>query len=260
MSITRKRMYFDIETSPNIGIFWRSGFNMTVTPESIIQERAIICVCWKWEDSDEVHSLTWDKDHCDRKLLKKFIKELEKSNEAIAHNGDRFDIKWLRTRALFHGINMNHTYDTIDTLKLAKSGFYFNSNKLDYIAKFLGVGAKLQTGLDLWKKVCLEKCEDSLEKMVDYCKQDVIVLEAVHKKLNPYVKSKVNYAVLRGGEKFECPECGKLGNYKEMRTTLHGTIKRVMQCSDRKECKKSWTINNKTYQDYIKFKSKLNIK
>lgn len=258
--ITRKRMYFDIETSPNIGIFWRSGYNQTITPQDIIQERAIICVCWKWEGEDEIHSLHWDKNHCDKKLIKKFVKELETAEEAIAHNGDRFDIKWLRTRALFHGVNMHHSINTIDTLKLAKSGFYFNSNRLDYIARFLGVGQKLQTGgLDLWKKVCLEKCEDSLKHMIEYCKMDVEVLEKVHQKLNPYTKPKTQYAVLRGGEKFECPECGKLGNYKSMITTAHGTIKHRMQCSDRKQCRKQWYINNKTYMDFLKFKARLSI-
>ena len=255
MGITRKRMYFDLETSPNIGIFWRTGYNITLQPNDIIQERAIICVCWKWEGEEEIHSLTWDKNHCDKKLIKKFVKELEKSEEAIAHNGDNFDLKWLRTRALFHGVQMNHSINTIDTLKLAKSGFYFNSNKLDYIAKFLGVGAKLPTGLDLWKKVCLEGCEESLEKMVEYCKMDVEVLEKVHQKLNPYTKPKTQFAVLRGEEKFNCPECGKLGNYKQMRVTAHGTIHHRMQCSDRKGCGKQWQINNKTYQEFLKFKA-----
>ncbi len=65
-------------------------------------------------------------------------------------------------------------------------------------------------GLDLWKKVCLEKCTVSLEKMVAYCQQDVVVLEKVFEKLNPYSKPKTNYAVLKGGEKYECPECGKI--------------------------------------------------
>jgi hypothetical protein len=251
----RKRMYFDIETSPNIGIFWRSGYNLTITPHDIIQERAIICVCWKWEGSDEVHSLTWDKNHSDKKLLKKFIKELEKADQAIAHNGDRFDIKWLRTRALFHGVNMNHSYDTIDTLKLAKSGFNFNSNKLDYIARFLGVGQKMETGgIDLWKKVCLEKCQDSLALMVEYCKRDVEILEKVFVKLNPYTKPTKQYAVLHGGDRYECPECGKLPHYKSKRTTAMGTIKHEMQCSDRKECNKKFTINNKTYIDFLRYK------
>jgi hypothetical protein len=254
-------MFFDLETSPNIGIFWRSGYNLTITPYDIIQERAIICVCWKWEGEEEVHRLTWDKNHCDKKLIKRFVKELEKSDEAIAHNADRFDIKWLRTRALFHGVNMNHTINTIDTLKLAKSGFNFNSNKLDYIAQFLKVGKKMETGgLDLWKKVCLEKCTVSLEKMVAYCQQDVVVLEKVFEKLNPYSKPKTNYAVLRGGEKFECPECGKLPHYKQMKTTAKGTIMHYMQCSDRKGCNKKFSFNNKTYMDFLKFKMRNNIK
>jgi hypothetical protein len=259
--LTRKRMFFDIETSPNIGIFWRSGYNLTITPYDIIQERAIICVCWKWEGEEEVHSLTWDKNHCDKKLLKKFIKELEKSDEAIAHNGDRFDIKWLRTRALFHGVDMNHTIRTIDTLKVAKSGFNFNSNKLDYIAQFLKVGKKMETGgLDLWKRVCLEKCSDSLIRMVDYCKVDVEILEKVFLKLNPYAKPKTQYAVLRGGDKYECPECGRLGNAKEIYTTAQGTVMHRMQCPDRKVCRKQWTINNKTYIDFLKHKMRGNTK
>jgi len=256
--MVRKRMFFDIETSPNIGIFWRSGYNLNITPYDIIHERAIICVSWKWEGKDEVHSLTWDKKHCDKKLLQNFIKELEKADEAIGHNGDRFDIKWLRTRALFHGIDMRAAYDTIDTLKLAKSGFLFNSNKLDYIAQFLGVGKKLETGgLDLWKRVVLDKCGESLDKMVEYCEQDVLILEKVFQKMNAYTKPKKQYAVLRGGEKFECPECGKLGHYKSTRTTAAGTIMHWMQCSDRNDCRKQWTINNKTYIDFLKFKAKM---
>jgi hypothetical protein len=35
---------------------------------------------------------------------------------------------------------------TIDTLKWARKYFNFNSNKLDYIAKYLGVGQKMDTG------------------------------------------------------------------------------------------------------------------
>ena len=256
----RKRLFFDIETSPNIVLSWRTGYNLTITPFDILHERAVICVSWKWEGQDEVHSLTWDKNQNDKKMLKEFVKELNKADEAIAHNGDRFDIKWLRTRCIYHDIDMRATYDTIDTLKLAKSGFNFNSNKLDYIAQFLGVGRKLETGgLDLWKKVCLEKCSDSLKKMVEYCEQDVIILEKVFQRLNPYTKPKKHYAVLRGGEKFECPECGRLANYKEVRTTAAGTIQHVMQCSDRKECRKTFRISNKTYMDYLKYKMELKL-
>lgn len=104
--MTRKRLFFDIETSPNIVTSWRIGYNLNISPDNIIHERAIICVCWKWEGEDEVHSLTWDKNQNDKQLLKKFIKVLNSADEIIGHNGDRFDIKWLRTRCIFHDIDM----------------------------------------------------------------------------------------------------------------------------------------------------------
>lgn len=37
----KKRMFFDLETSFNIGIFWRSGYNLTIQPDDIIKERAL---------------------------------------------------------------------------------------------------------------------------------------------------------------------------------------------------------------------------
>jgi hypothetical protein len=30
--MVRKRLFFDIETSFNVGIFWRSGYNLTINP------------------------------------------------------------------------------------------------------------------------------------------------------------------------------------------------------------------------------------
>ena len=44
---TIKRLFFDIETSPNIVYSWRTGYNLTITTENIITERAIICISYK---------------------------------------------------------------------------------------------------------------------------------------------------------------------------------------------------------------------
>lgn len=53
-----KRLFFDIETSPNIGYFWRTGYNLSITPDCIINERKIICISYKWETEDKIYSLT----------------------------------------------------------------------------------------------------------------------------------------------------------------------------------------------------------
>jgi DNA polymerase III epsilon subunit-like protein len=76
-------------------------------------------------------------------MIKAFLKVMAQADEIVAHNGDRFDLKWLRTRALLHGLDVMPSPKTIDTLKWAKRYFNFNSNKLDYIAKYLGVGQKM---------------------------------------------------------------------------------------------------------------------
>jgi hypothetical protein len=251
--MTRNRLFFDIETSFNVGIFWRSGYNLTINPGDIIHERAIICICYKWEGEEEVHSLEWDSKQSDKAMLKKFLKVMAQANEIVAHNGDRFDMKWLRTRCIFHGLAMPPIHNTIDTLKEAKRYFNFNSNKLDYIAKFLGVGAKMDTGgLDLWKDIVFKKSPEAMAKMVAYCQMDVNVLQAVFEKLNTYTQSKVNYAVLRGGDKYECPQCGTHNvRYNKKVTTTAGTIHHWLVCNP---CAKYFKVNNNTYQDWIKDK------
>ena len=96
----------------------------------------------------------WDDDHSDKKLLEEFVKVVEIADELVAHNGDNYDIKWLRTRCAFHGIKFPDKIPSYDTLKKARKQFRLNSNKLDYMAKFFGVGQKLETGgFQLWLDV-----------------------------------------------------------------------------------------------------------
>jgi uncharacterized protein YprB with RNaseH-like and TPR domain len=140
----RRRLFFDLETSPNIGLFWEAGYKKNIDYTNIIKERAIICICYKWEDDKEVHSLHWDSKQSDKSMLEKFVEVVKNAQELVAHNGDKFDLAWVRTRCLFHRIPMFPKYKTIDTLKVGRSKFKFNSNKLDYIAQYLGMGKKIK--------------------------------------------------------------------------------------------------------------------
>lgn len=185
----KTKLFFDIEVSPNIVLAWRAGYDLNINHDDIIQERAIICVCYKWEHEDVVHSLEWDNGD-DRQLLEEFSKIIDSADEVVGQNSDRFDIKWLRTRCLFHRIPISPKFYSIDTLKFAKAGFNFNSNKLDYMGKFLGLGEKIHTDLDLWKRILLYNDKQSLKDMVTYCKQDVNLLEKVYNELKLYVPEK----------------------------------------------------------------------
>lgn len=231
---------------------WRVGYKLNVGHDNIIHERAIICISYKWQDGD-VKTLTWNKG-CDKALLKAFMKVALQADELVAHNGDRFDLKWLRTRCLIHGIDCPPDFTTVDTLKLARKGFTFNSNRLDYLGQLLLGEGKNETGFKLWKDIVLNNCAKAMEVMVKYCEKDVVLLQRVHEKLISYTKHRHNYAASEGGDLWECPECA--GNHihcNKTKTTAAGTIKREMRCLD-KECGRYYVISNKHYMNYLQWK------
>jgi len=249
----RKRLFYDIETSFNTIADFSCGWNKTIRPNQIIKERQIICISWKWEGETDVHHVDWGRKQCDKKLLKKFVKEMNKADQLIGHNADRFDIKWIKTRCLYHGIETQVNYRTVDTLKLAKSCLYMNSNKLDYIAQYLEVGAKTDTGgLDLWKDVCLHNDKEALAKMIKYCDNDVVILEKVFNKLNSITKKKTHYGVLMGQGKESCPECTSYNvGLSKKYTTTTGVQRFNMMC---RECRTLYTVSGKVYQDLLNYK------
>lgn len=252
MSHERKRLFFDIETSPNIVLSWRTGYQITIDHDNILSERAIICICWKWEHEEDIRSLTWSKKHDDRKMLVEFSKVINQATEVIGHNSDKFDIKWFNTRCLYHRIHICPEIRSIDTLKIARSKFYFNSNRLDYIAKFLGIGGKMDTGgFGLWKAIVLDKCSESLAKMVEYCKRDVQILESVYNELKSFAKPKTHYGVLMGGESYSCPECGHdRPKVSKTRVLPSGITQKQMLCKNSK-CERYFTISNRAYQKLL---------
>lgn len=227
----RKRLFFDIETSPNIGLFFEAGYKKNIGYESILKERAIICICYKFEDQTDVGSLHWDSNQCDKKMLEKFIQIANKADELVGHNGDNFDLKWIRTRCLFHKIDMFPNYTTIDTLKISRSKFKFNSNRLDYIGQFLGVGKKIHTDYSLWKEILINKSNKHMDKMIKYCQQDVKLLEKVYKKMSLHIAPKTHFGVIFNSDKGDCPECGSDDLYiMSKRYTASGNLRVQYQC------------------------------
>lgn len=233
--MARKRLYLDIETSPNIGMFWEAGFKKTIDYSNIIHERSIICICYKWEGKKEVHALMWDKKQSDKKMLSDFMKVAVEADELVGHNIKKFDMPWVRTRCLLYGIKVPHDLNILDTLTIAKTKFRFNSNRLNYIGKFLGRGEKIKTDFNLWKEVCLNNSRTSLDKMVRYCKRDVTLLEQVYTMMSSYVKTNVHWGMLSEGErasdKYGCRNCGSDDLVKSKKIfTAAGTEKAQYQC------------------------------
>lgn len=247
-----KRLFFDIETSPMTVYTWRTGWKLNIGTDNIIEDWKIICISYKWEHEDKVKNLTWDKDQDDKQMLLDFIKIANKADELIAHNGDRFDIKKIRTRCIYHRIPMFPKYRTLDTLKKAKSGFNFNSNRLDYIAKFLGVGAKVEhEGFNMWVK-CLQGDKQALKDMVYYCDGDIVVLEDVFFVLQNYILNNTHAGVNNGKLKASCPNCSSEDvALLKNNFTAKGTIKRQVECQP---CGYVYEISNSAWRTFLEMR------
>jgi DNA polymerase elongation subunit (family B) len=258
MSKKFKRLFFDIETSPNLVFSWNVGYDIKIDYDNIIKERAIICICYKYEGEDKVHSLSWDKGD-DKKMLQRFVEIINCADEVIGHNSDRFDVKWVRTRCIYHGIHMDHSIKSIDTLKEARGKFKFNSNKLDYIGRYLGMGKKMETGgFSLWKDVVLNNSSKALKKMVDYCKQDVILLESIFKRINPYIPAKTNAAIMLDRDIIHCPECLSSNTViNKHKISAAGAKTLGMQC---KSCGKYFTVAESKYDTAVRKREELKYK
>lgn len=248
---TPRRLFFDIETSPNVVYSWGASWKERLSTDNIVDERRVICISYKWENDDKVRSLDWGKKMCDKKLLKDFIKIANSADEIVAHNADRYDVPFIKGRCFIHGIPTFPKYQTIDTLKRTRANLRLNSNRLDYIGEVTGLGRKNPTSYQLWKD-CMTGDPDALRTMVEYCEQDVILLEQVHERLKNFVPHQSHRGVLDGGEKWSCPECGstEIGHHKT-RTTPTGIQRFQMQCKNKK-CRKFFTISGRAYMNYLK--------
>ena len=78
-------------------------------------------------------------------------------------------------RFLYHKLPPPSPFKSIDTVKVARRYFNMNSNKLDDIGRYLGLGRKVvHTGWDLWKR-CFNGDRSAWQEMISYNTQDVVL-------------------------------------------------------------------------------------
>ncbi len=213
-----KILFLDIETTPNEFkvLSWNVRDEVTLTHDQLVKERQVIMCSYNWlsEPEDKVHRVTWTKAQDDTRVIKTMAKLIAEADIVLGHNGDNFDIKWLKTRALILDLPPKLNVVSIDTLKLSRANFRLNSNKLDYLSQVLGLGKKKETAYKLWLDV-IEGDLEALEEMGTYCDNDVVLLRKVFIKLLPYVqKLPVNIALMtRDNDHVDlvCRHCGVAG-------------------------------------------------
>ena len=212
--MTAKILLLDIENAPCQVYTW-GLFNVNVGINQIIEDQYLLSWAAKWLDDDEMmcdalpyHKRTYKRNKKDdSSIAKSMHKLLMEADVVIGHNGDRFDLPKLNAAFIKHGLEPIPPYKSVDTLKAARHYFKFTSNRLDFLGTFLGVGNKIEhEGFGLWEK-CMNGVEEAWERMIDYNKQDVLLLERVYLKLRPFIRNHPNLATFSDSTDLSCPNC-----------------------------------------------------
>jgi hypothetical protein len=225
-------MVFDIEVSPCEGWFWRPGYGINVPPSNVRKYGAIICLAFKFENEKKIHTLKWDEDtQSDKKLLKEFIPIMQEADEIIGHNHQGFDVKWIRTRALYHRLPCPPDFVMTDTWLQSKKYFRFPGNSLKAVAKYLGLEGKIEPSPGLWERVVFDKSRKAMKEMLVYCKRDVDQTAKVFQEFVPYTNP--NSKLHHGKSMVDCPHCGSSNTkWEKDRTTQKGGKHTQFRCQE----------------------------
>lgn len=205
----QKVLLYDIETSPNLG--WYFALYQEGNILEVEEHWHMLSFAWKWLGDKQTHVLSLkdfplykkDKEN-DKSLIEALWKLFDEADVIVAHNGNSFDIKKTNARFIKHHLKPPSPYKQVDTKLVAKRHFKFDSNKLDDLGDYLGIGRKIQTGGKALWFACMNGDMKAWNKMCDYNKMDVILLEKVYLEMLPYMDNHPDQGYKRG----DCKNCG----------------------------------------------------
>ena len=197
-------LFTDIETSPNQCFTW-GIWQQNISISQMISSSKTLCWSAKWQGNKEVmHDSIFDSS--EKKMLKGIHKLLDEADVVVTYNGLKFDIPTLSKEFLMSDMLPPSPYKQVDMLRVARSKFRFQSNKLDYVAQQLGLGSKVtHEGFRLWVS-CMEKDPKAWARMKKYNQNDVVLLEKVYDRMLPWISNHPNQNLY--GATNACPSCG----------------------------------------------------
>lgn len=232
---------WDLETGPDLVEALHCWTQLSNYPGQTLkgQLQSIWCFGWKVLGSDESEvKCAWDfpgwaaSVNDDRELVKYIRDVLSGADAIITQNGKKFDWPVLQTRCAKWEIPfLDPKLLHIDT-KCTKGNLSLVSKSLNNMGRFLLDELKMDhEGWSLWVKTW-HRDTAAAEVMRAYCRQDVLLLEKVYKKLRPLLKNVPNHNLFFPMKTSVCPGCGSTRLQSRGLTTTKTRRYKRYQCQD----------------------------
>lgn len=125
----------------------------------------------------------------DKKILLAVTEELQspKYDVIISHYGKKYDIPFLNTRLLGHGLHVMPYKRHIDTYNTIRYKLRLHRNTLNAAGDFLTERKKTPLNGEHWIKAS-HGCKKSIDYVVDHCVKDVELLEDVYTQIKDLIR------------------------------------------------------------------------
>lgn len=119
----------------------------------------------------------------DRAFVEDIFKILRDCHIMYAHNGERFDVRWLRSVALKYGLDMPRLR-LVDPCAVAWRSYRLGRNSLEAVADFLELPqSKIHIPADVWRQALLDNDDAAWKLLVERCESDVDILNMISRRV-----------------------------------------------------------------------------
>lgn len=193
-------LIFDIETS---NLDANRGYVMCATAKWLNEKHIYT---WNLHDT-EGFGETPESFHNDKPIVDELGDMLESAQVVVAYYGGykKFDVPYVNTRRMGHQLPPLRRLNVVDPYMAAKSQLKLARTNMDSVATLLGLDVQKYhlPWADWWHAQFGDR--KAMKKLLEYCENDVLVLEGIYKKMLPMFLS---HPFTTEGGPTRCPACG----------------------------------------------------
>ena len=238
-TVTARVVTLDIERIPGRVRTWHRGFTIEgdvwdlnalkditrrrIHADDMIEWPRTICAAWKWYDQpDTVFAAEWEVGGYDG-FMRAVWDVFDQADLIIGHNADRFDARHLMGGWAEMGLPAPTPYKVVDTLKIARGTFAYESNTLDALNKRLGIDAKTDKYDSRVAKAAVAGDKEAQDRIRFYNMGDIAASEALFDRLRPYARN-IPHLGMWTDDEMACPSCGH--TMTATGKTVHANVQR----------------------------------